>query len=76
MGAVIERTMRKYYDSNVGSLIVGYFLTTLDLTFDFKGNSQFYKLYSSKVVFGIGKGNINKNNDAYQTMRYVVCRGW
>jgi hypothetical protein len=28
------------------------------------------------VVFGIVKGNINKNNDDYQTMRYVVCRGW
>ena len=75
MGAIIERTMRKYHDSNVGSLIVCYFLTTLDLTFDFKGNSQFYKLYSSKAVFGIDKGNINKNNDGYQTMRYVFYRG-
>ena len=35
MGAV-ERIMRKYYDSNADSLIVGHFLATLDLTFDSK----------------------------------------
>jgi hypothetical protein len=67
----IERAMRKYCETKEGHI----FEPSVGLTFDSEAEAmEFYNLYSFEVGFGIRKGNWDKNDTGYQTMRELVCQ--